>query len=243
MITRQESDYLYANEIECLTRNRNWKALEKSMAKCKRLSNCPLHESSRNIDCSEQHNILHFVLKYNAPFNIIRQIVAINPELVYQTNSIGHLPLHTALTSGTCPSVVKHLYEANEKSISIVDEEGKTPLHLAFEAYEKVGRSLLTSSKIAEVIFLVLSLKPSNMLVMDENSMDVLEYALEKEAPYGLIKKLQRIAVSLRKKESCPDDKKDYMKICEKQKSKGGNLKKLLGSRRIKKKIINMGTA
>ena len=236
MITAQDSDYLYSNEVESLITNRNWKALENTLSTIKCLRN--------NIDCFEQCNILHLVLKYNPPFNIIQKIVATNPELVYETNSIGHLPLHTALTNGTCPSVVKHLYEVNEKSISIADVEGKTPLHLAFDAYEKVGPNLLSSSEITKVIFLVLFLKPLNMLTIDENGMDVLEYAIDKLAPYAVIKKLQKIAISLRKRESChADDNKSHMKLCEKQKLKGENLKKLLRISGMKEKMINLGIA
>jgi len=204
MSLKSKEQKIDANSITMLILNRQWQLLNVILAKY--IHSCDHYYKSKcGIDCSQRHSILHFALQYNAPLYIIRQIVKNGPTLVNENDCMGHFPLQTALIHGTTRSVVEYLIETNKKSSTLLDRDGKTSLHLAFDAYDNVEERVTPATiqileSLPQIIRLVCSLNPSQILKEDVNGMNVLEYAIEKEADYSIIRRLQKIIMGIRRK-------------------------------------------
>jgi len=122
----------------------------------------------------------------------------------FLTKKFDSFPLQTALINGTTPHVLEYLIETNKISSSVLDIDGKTSLHLAFDAYDKVGDdvnpySFTILEYLPEVIGMVCSLNPSHILKEDKDGMNVLEYAIEKDVDYAILRRLQKISMGIRK--------------------------------------------
>jgi len=235
MMSQQHTET--ANIIAQLITDRNWFLVHKALHKHKHLSHS-FHASKCCNDCSQAHNILHFALQHNAPFNIIQCLIRQNPKLVYEINCMGHFPLQTALMHGTFPPIVTCLLKKNKKAAEVLDVEGKTCLHLAFDVYENLTRNNdPVTRKIFEylpkVIRLVCSLNPSNVSKEDKNGMNVLKYAMEKDAGDSIIIMLHEIIMD--------DNKKSMHPCCENNSNKSAESNesqkiKIKSSRRLVRK-------
>ena len=207
MINQHEHVIENKDDIAELISDGNWLRLHKIIAKDKYL-NGHSYQSKCCDDCTKSHSILHFALQHNTPFCIIQRLVRLNPILIYEVNCMGHLPFQTALTQGTFPAILKCLLMENEKAAEVLDTEGKTSLHLVFDAYEKLRKSNSPVSKKAfeyfpEVICYVHSLNPLHILKEDKNGMDVLEYDKGKEVDYATIMMLHKMSMDAKMKEIC----------------------------------------
>ena len=197
-----------ADIITKLILDKKWNYLHEKLAKDSHLCN-HFYQSKCSNDCSRSHNILHFALQHSTPFYIIRYLVSLNPTLVNEVNCMGHFPFQTALTHGTFPAILKCLLEGNEKSSEVLDMEGKTSLHLVFDAYKKNSKiNCPVAQKIIEyypqVIHYVYSLNPLNILKDDRNGVDVLEYAKGKEIEYSTMRMLQEMSMDAKMKDLHP---------------------------------------
>lgn len=117
---------------------------------------------------------------------------------------MGCFPLQTALMHGTFPAIVKCLLDANEKAAEVLDMEGKTSLHLAFDVYDNLTRNndpltLKIFRYVSEVIRSVCSLNPSNVLKEDKNGINVLQHAIERDVSDAIIRILHGISMDYSK--------------------------------------------
>ena len=100
------------------------------------------------------------------------------------------------LINGTSSNVVDFLVRENEKAVKALDRDSKTISHLTFDAYDNAEEiedyrlKAVILELLPEVIALVCSLNPSYMLKEDINGMNVLEYTIEKEVDYQIVRKL-----------------------------------------------------
>ena len=206
MINQREVEGTYA--IAQFILEKNWRSLYEKLSEDSHLTN-HFYQSKCSNDCSRSHNILHFALKHNTPFFIIRYLVSLNPSLVNEVNCKGHFPFQTALTHGTFPAILKCLLEENEIAAEVLDIEGKTSLHLVFDAHNKISTSHCPVTQkmfeyFHEVIHHAHSLNPLNILKDDRNGVDVLEHAKGKEIDYSTMRTLQEMSMDVKMKESCP---------------------------------------
>ena len=144
---------------------------------------------------------------YQPPLKIVRKIAENFPTLAYDINCIHHFPLHTALSHGCNINVVNYLIGRNNRAVQVTDRKGKNLLHLAIDGYEKLYlKSNYELSSINDNLFQVLNtlynIEPSNVIKTDLNDMDVIEYALEKEIDYDVIRKLQKLTSNYMQRQS-----------------------------------------
>lgn len=203
-----QRDIENTDTIAELISDKNWQRLHKTLAEDRNL-NGHCYQSKCCDGCTKSHNILHFALHHNTPFYIIQHLVGINPTLAREVNCMGHFPFQTALIHGTFPAILKCLLEENEKAAEVLDVEGKTSLHLVFDAYANLIKNNSLVTKIAfeyfpEVIRYVHSLNPLNILKEDKNGLDVLEYAKEKEVDHSTIIMLHEMKMEAKMKQLCP---------------------------------------
>ena len=76
---------------------------------------------------------LHVLCRYHPPLILVTKTVEICPELVYQKDNLGRLPLHIATGWGASPNVISFLLAFHIDAATTQDIYGKTPLIWAFE--------------------------------------------------------------------------------------------------------------
>lgn len=154
--------------------------------------------------CSERHNILHYVLTFNPPISVVRDFTETFPEAAHETDCMLRYPLHIALMYNASAEVVSHLMKANEKAVTAVDKEGKTSLHLLFIEYRIKSKCYKRHREEAkmyfpEIIHMLCHHLPGMVLKEDLNDMNVLEYVIQEEVDCRTLKLLQAVAESVMK--------------------------------------------
>jgi len=156
--------------------------------------------------CSERHNILHYVLTFNPPISVVRDIIETFPEAAHETDCMLRYPLHTALMYGSSADVVSHLMKVNEKAVTAVDKEGKTSLHLLFIDYRIKSKCYKLHREEAkmyfpEIIHMLCHHEPEMVLKEDWNDMNVLEYVIQEEVDCFILRLLQTVGESVMKRD------------------------------------------
>ena len=239
MKDQKELEYFDATKLEEWIADRNWSLAHKTMANSVRLSNLS-HESKCGIQCSRRNNMLHLASQCNASLSIIQQVVRNIPMLICESNSMGHVPLQTVLIHRTSPCITKCLIKANNNAVNTIDGDGKTSLHLAIDAYEQIENRKFSSSRrfesLLEIVCLTCSLNCSLILKEDDNGMNVIEYAIEKEANCSIVNKLKKITIDYRRKQCIHSDdiSNRHMKKSAIEKLKAGVFKQFASNSRKK---------
>jgi len=189
--------------LSSLIQKRKWNQLSEVL---QNTTNIDVKTTLRNFECyyyctdgSRHHNILHFILSYNPPLSIIRSITEIFPEGANEIDCMNRYPLHIALICGVSANVIRHLIKVNGKAVSSIDTEGKTSLHHLFNDYKVRQKYNSTHFKetrqsFPEIIHMICQHDSKLILKEDMNDMSVLEYAIQEEVEYPILKLLQRIA-------------------------------------------------
>lgn len=96
-----------------------------------------LKASGRNIrDAVDASGLtpLALAVSYQAPENIVREILSADPESPLQVDSFGATPLHLACLNGTTPDIVRMIIcQDNGQSAKAVDHDNYSVLHHAVE--------------------------------------------------------------------------------------------------------------
>ena len=161
-------------------------------------------QSSNSNLINNCENDLHSMFRHYPTLKMVQKFVKKHPYSVYETNYMGHLPLQTALIYASTPDIIRFLIEKNDAAAKSIDVCGKTSLHLALDGYERMGlRGDLGKPDIIrcfdELIEILCSHEPSYINAEDENEMNVLEYAIEKEVSFSIVRRLQRISENILK--------------------------------------------
>ena len=184
--------------ISSLIRSRKWEKVAEY--RCK---DCPYTDTPKKFicchDCSERHNILHYLLGFNPPVSLVQEIIEAFPETAHEMNCMQRYPLHIALMCGASADLIKYLIKVNEDAVTAVDKEGKTTLHLLFTDYRmrrKINSRFWKELK-AEfplIIYVLCRQHPELVLKEDFKGMNVIELVIQEEVDQKMMKLLQAIA-------------------------------------------------
>jgi len=191
--------------ISSLIRSRKWEKV--SDLRCK---DCPYSDTPKNficcLDCSQRHNILHYLLGFNPPVSIVQDIIETFPETAHEMDCMQRYPLHIALMCGASVDLVRYLIKVNEEAVTAVDKEGKTTLHLLFTDYRMRRKSKSRFWKELRIqfpliIYMLCRQHPELVLKEDLNDMNVIELVIQEEVDQKTMKLLQCIAECEMKKQ------------------------------------------
>jgi len=152
--------------------------------------------------CTNQQSLLHLACNFRPPLYVARNLFEFDTFNASRIDSKRRYPLHLALEYESDVEVVKFLIESNKAAVIAQDVYGKTPLHMVvLKCAEKIERnesqdlgdirSFIDSVEMLELILLLCDAVPSAPFVEDNNGMTALEYAIDVEADYELVKALQ----------------------------------------------------
>ena len=145
-------------DLEDEASRRNWKKVGQILCQAHVFGVVPNYDFKCKADCCERHSILHSMLKYNPPSRVLQQIIHYFPDSVQEMNCRYHLLLHTALAHGASEQVIKKLICLDVNTVSCVDVDGKTSLHLALDGYEILSADLSTRLTCNETMTAVINL-------------------------------------------------------------------------------------
>ena len=137
----------------------------------------------------EKNTVLHVALQFKK-FDAVKNIVNLNPSLVYEKNSKGNTPLHVAARVGDS-SVVKFLIDqakyqldvetgGRQQLLSMMNEDRDTALHVAVRyGNSDVVKELINENDPAELAMQVNKAGESALfLAVDRQDYDMATYIL-----------------------------------------------------------------
>ena len=117
-LSKRLSNQKNANDLNQLIANQKWKAARKFLRN---------QTSSSTVEDS----ILHKAIHADAPLKVICEIIIQQPDALFYANELGQLPLHVAAYCGLKQDVIEALSRSYPQAAMEVDEDGRTPFHLA----------------------------------------------------------------------------------------------------------------
>jgi len=108
---------------------------------------------------------LHSAIAHQAPFKVIKALVAAYPASVKKGDDKQMLPLHIAFSSGVSLEAAAFLFDANPDAVNIKNNKNHTPLHV-LKAYRTKYEKEKNKGKVSSEI-------------TDKNRKDLIKYYLE----------------------------------------------------------------
>lgn len=182
---------------------------------------------------------LSMALGYNAPLDIIEEILNLRPELGTQRDVLRANPLHVACLNGADFSLIKLLIDRYPRLVQDFDTDLRTPLHHAVEYTCRLQRVPDEDREgVFDVIQLLLDIRPDIVHWVDKNGdspIDLTHIVMvdtdtsslsEDQSIYNRVETLYQqlkqvsINVYLRKKRRWEEQGYDTTKMPEKQEEK-----------------------
>jgi len=151
-------------------------------------------------DCCLSQYTLNFALRYKPPLYIVQRITEKCYGAQFERDCMGRYPLLVALKYGTTPDVVRYLTETNEDAAKSQDIEAKTPLHhLFYEYYDYMDYYDISKFNkfVDEIIDILCHYGPESVIKEDENGVNVIECAIERQVDIKKVKRLQNEATCI----------------------------------------------
>ena len=89
-----------------------------------------------NSPLSDGSSVLHVACKINAPFDVVNQIIDVNPKALQQRDGQQCYPLHVACQNYQSDSVIELLVKKYPAAVKTRAKGGIYPLHLACRYYQ-----------------------------------------------------------------------------------------------------------
>lgn len=201
-LTSDEVNYL--GLILEIVETRNWYALAFTLKNHTRL----FESFARSLARTDELNgmtILHCVLRFDPPIEIIKALLDLVPDQIAQSDCLGRLPLHVATGCRCSAPAVRLLVDRHPDGCLARDQDGKTPLILAcdadcelFEGHSGVRARSPPSLDVVRVLVRCVGCVP----LEDSDGMSALEHAILSEADLRVVKMLQYLERRLGEGES-----------------------------------------
>ncbi|KAL3791282.1 hypothetical protein HJC23_000899 [Cyclotella cryptica] len=149
-----------------------------------------------DVAVSSSLHIVHFACRFNPPRTIVKRLASMYPAGLTTPDKTGRLPLHHAAKWGASHRLIKCLIEMDPSAVSAKDAEGKTPIHHLclhyVDAFRPNNYDVNVEDSMLQAIGVLLEADPSIVAVEDDLDATALEYAIESNAPYRVVRCLQR---------------------------------------------------
>ncbi|KAL7477135.1 hypothetical protein ACHAW6_002944 [Cyclotella cf. meneghiniana] len=153
---------------------------------------------AREDDVVSSLHIVHFACRFNPPRSIVKRLASTYPAGIYTPDKTGRLPLHHAAKWGASHRLIKCLIEMDPSAVHAKDSEGKSPIHHlclhyvdAFRPDNGLG-DVSVEDCMLQAINVLLEADPSILTMEDNLEATALEYAIESNAPYRVVRRLQK---------------------------------------------------
>jgi len=152
--------------------------------------------------------LLHTCLYHNPPLDVVVKMIKMFPDrtsALRVQDCMGRTPLHIATACDADPMVIKLLGSADPTTCSILDKDGRSPLHLACDSSCNILDDPDTRSQQRErkapsygAVRALLSESLGPALIEDEDGTSALEYAIISDASIEIVNLLQKAAMGSR---------------------------------------------
>lgn len=149
---------------------------------------------------------LHACVRYNPPAELVKILLALEPEAPACVDVANRTPLHVAVGMHANISIIETLVHVYPDACATLDWEDKTPLHLAcngccdlFE--EEEGDNAMSNDNMAstirknkpclDTIRTLLNARPLAAVMEDQDGMTPLEHAIISDASLKVVEFLQ----------------------------------------------------
>lgn len=142
-------------------------------------------------------NALHYACLFYPPFDVVKLIHMANPEYITQVDSAGRTVLHTAIRYGSDPRTIRYICAKYPSAAGALDLANQTPFHYLCRYYAE-SHDLIKSGGgrtncMREITRALFAHSPKQTVnVEDEDGCTALERAIETDAPYKMVKFLQK---------------------------------------------------
>jgi len=146
---------------------------------------------------SAWNNALHYACKYYPPWDVIKAIDLLHPQYMTQVDTVGRTVLHIAAKNGVSPQVIRYLCAKNPSAAGAQDVLGCTPLHYVCKHYakrysESKCENIPLLDSMRDVARTICRTAPKSVNLEDTDGCCALEYAIECDAPFKVIRDIQK---------------------------------------------------
>jgi len=146
---------------------------------------------------SAWNNALHYACKYYPPWDVIKAIDLLHPQYVTEVDAVGRTVLHVATKNGVSPQVIRYLCATNPSAACAQDVLGRTPLHYVCKHYakrysESKCENIPLLDSMRDVARTICRTAPKSVNLEDTDGCCALEYAIECDAPFKVIRDIQK---------------------------------------------------
>lgn len=143
------------------------------------------------------NNALHFACRFYPPWDVIKAIDRIHPQYMMQVDNAGRTVLHLAAKNGVSPQVIRYLCAKNPSAAGAQDVLGRTPLHYVCKHYgarynEAKCEHVPLADSMRDVVRTISRTGPRSVNLEDIDGCGALEYAIEYEAPFKVVRDIQK---------------------------------------------------
>jgi len=184
---------------EMLIHERNWLDAFKTIRILKQMNvsgaMCSVKCSRK---CKNQHSLVHFACRKRPPLFIIKELLKGFPDAVHEKDCMGRFPLHIVVMYGSYADVVEYLLQKHNVA-GTSDIQGRTPLHLLFNDLKYRSKDGIefgpeTRDSIYPIVSLLCEASLRCAVTEDHMGKSALEYAIEEEADFAIVKVLQKMS-------------------------------------------------
>ena len=133
----------------------------------------------------EETQVLHQAMWHRAPLEVVKSIVAHNPNCVDERDTRQRNALHVAALCWGEPEIVEYLLSVRQELANEVDHEGRAPLHLLLVSFRDIEAKYIHKRKKSNysappssVIQQLVEAAPDILNEEDQYDMSPIEYAV-----------------------------------------------------------------
>lgn len=141
-----------------------------------------------------ENAVVHLACRFQAPLKIIKLLSSRYPSSIHKADAAGRFPIHVATKWSAMPDVIQFLTSQNPSVVGMKDDFGKSPLHYLAESYLDNCDPYHICHAVdymLEAVNIIKTCTPNAATIEDNDGMNAIEYAIEKEAPIDVVVTMQ----------------------------------------------------
>ena len=199
----RSSSNVLARKIHSLIKKGKWKKLHKVLSGLTETQD--LHLASATFEkvlesCNQ--SIIHFLLRTNAPIDLLVDLIGDHPHLLKEVDSNGIMPLHIAAGCGLPPIITRAILLVSPECALCQDVFGRTPLIVACQS-QSSGlidgipytppdlQNAVDFYRHYQIIDELLRVPIHGIAIVDTSGFNALDYIIESNGPSSVLNMLQ----------------------------------------------------